>query len=75
MMVMVFVEPRLMDSHIHLSATGLMFSGLDLHPAVSCAHYIQIVTDITRSPILEPTGVGARVGRIGVAQSHCAEHQ
>src|SRR5262249_52627279 len=33
------------DSHIHLSATGLTISGLDLRPATSRAHCVQMVAD------------------------------
>lgn len=40
-----FVAPGFVDSHIHLSATGLTLSGLDLRPAVSRAHCIQMVAD------------------------------
>ncbi|KLO26686.1 amidohydrolase [Mycobacterium haemophilum] len=40
-----FVAPGFVDSHIHLSATGLMLSGLDLRSAVSRAHCIQMVAD------------------------------
>jgi predicted amidohydrolase YtcJ len=40
-----FVTPAFVDSHIHLSATGLTLSGLDLRPARSRAHCIQMVTD------------------------------
>ncbi|WP_082983299.1 amidohydrolase [Mycobacterium sp. 1423905.2] len=40
-----FVAPGFVDSHIHLSATGLMLSGLDLRPATSQAHCLQLVAD------------------------------
>jgi predicted amidohydrolase YtcJ len=40
-----FVAPGFVDSHIHLSATGLTLSGLDLRPAGSRAHCIQMVAD------------------------------
>ena len=40
-----FVAPGFVDSHIHLSATGLMLSGLDLRQAVSRAHCVQLVAD------------------------------
>ncbi len=40
-----FVAPGFVDSHIHLSATGLTLSGLDLRPARSRAHCIQLVAD------------------------------
>ncbi|OBG91713.1 amidohydrolase [Mycobacterium sp. E3251] len=40
-----FVAPGFVDSHIHLTATGLMLSGLDLRPATSRAQCIQLVAD------------------------------
>ncbi|HTQ16581.1 amidohydrolase [Mycobacterium sp.] len=40
-----FVAPAFVDSHIHLSATGLTISGLDLRPASSPAHCVQMVAD------------------------------
>lgn len=40
-----FVAPGFVDSHIHLTATGLTLSGLDLRPAGSRAHCIQMVAD------------------------------
>lgn len=40
-----FVAPGFVDSHIHLSATGLTISGLDLRPARSRAECLQMVAD------------------------------
>ena len=40
-----FVAPGFVDSHIHLSATGLTLSGLDLRSATSRAHCVQLVAD------------------------------
>ncbi len=40
-----FVAPAFVDSHVHLSATGLTLSGLDLRPAGSRAHCLQLVAD------------------------------
>jgi predicted amidohydrolase YtcJ len=40
-----FVAPGFVDSHIHLSATGLTLSGLDLRPAISRAQCIQMIAD------------------------------
>lgn len=40
-----FVAPGFVDSHIHLSATGLTLSGLDLRSATSRAHCLQLVAD------------------------------
>jgi predicted amidohydrolase YtcJ len=40
-----FVAPGFVDSHIHLSATGLTLSGLDLRAAKSRPHCLQMVAD------------------------------
>jgi predicted amidohydrolase YtcJ len=40
-----FVAPGFVDSHIHLSATGLTLSGLDLRSATSRGHSVQMVAD------------------------------
>jgi len=40
-----FVAPGFVDSHIHLSATGLTLSGLDLRSATSRAQCVQMVAD------------------------------
>lgn len=40
-----FVAPGFVDSHIHLTATGLMLSGLDLRPAPSRAQCLRMVAD------------------------------
>ncbi|WP_055399502.1 MULTISPECIES: amidohydrolase [unclassified Mycobacterium] len=40
-----FVAPGFVDSHIHLTATGLTLSGLDLRTAGSRAQCIQMVAD------------------------------
>jgi predicted amidohydrolase YtcJ len=40
-----FVAPGFVDSHIHLTATGLTLSGLDLRPATSYAQCLQMVAD------------------------------
>jgi predicted amidohydrolase YtcJ len=40
-----FVTPGFVDSHIHLTATGLTLSGLDLRAARSAAHCVQLVAD------------------------------
>src|SRR5262249_59856814 len=40
-----FVAPGFVDSHIHLSATGLTLSGLDLRPATSRAQCVQMIAD------------------------------
>lgn len=38
-----FVAPGFVDSHIHLTATGLTLTGLDLRPATSRAHCLQLI--------------------------------
>jgi len=40
-----FVTPGFVDSHIHLSATGLTLSGLDLRSAASRAQCVRMVAD------------------------------
>jgi predicted amidohydrolase YtcJ len=40
-----FVAPGFVDSHIHLTATGLTLIGLDLRPATSRAHCLQMIAD------------------------------
>ncbi|OIN81616.1 amidohydrolase [Mycobacterium malmoense] len=40
-----FVTPGFVDSHIHVTATGLTLSGLDLRPARSRAQCIRMVAD------------------------------
>jgi predicted amidohydrolase YtcJ len=40
-----FVAPGFVDSHIHLTSTGLTISGLDLRPATSRAQCIQMIAD------------------------------
>ncbi len=40
-----FVAPGFVDSHIHLTATGLTLTGLDLRPARSREHCIRMVAD------------------------------
>ena len=40
-----FVTPGFVDSHIHLTATGLTLSGLDLRAAGSATHCIRMVAD------------------------------
>ena len=40
-----FVAPAFVDSHVHLTATGLRITGLDLSAATSPAHCLQLVSD------------------------------
>jgi predicted amidohydrolase YtcJ len=40
-----FVAPGFVDSHIHLTATGLMLTGLDLRSSTSLRHCLQLIAD------------------------------
>ncbi|MGH3562022.1 MAG: amidohydrolase family protein, partial [Mycobacterium sp.] len=40
-----FVAPAFVDSHVHLTATGLTRIGLDLRPATSRRHCLQLIAD------------------------------
>ncbi len=40
-----FVAPAFVDSHVHLTATGLRITGLDLGGATSRAHCLQLIAD------------------------------
>jgi predicted amidohydrolase YtcJ len=40
-----YVAPGFVDSHIHLTATGLTLTGLDLRPATSRRHCLQLIAD------------------------------
>jgi predicted amidohydrolase YtcJ len=42
-----FVAPAFVDSHVHLTATGLTRIGLDLRPAVSRRHCLAMIADYT----------------------------
>ncbi len=44
-----FVAPAFVDSHVHLTATGLTFAGLDLRPATSLRHCLDLIGDYARS--------------------------
>src|ERR1700730_5268460 len=40
-----FVAPAFVDSHIHLTATGLTLTGLDLRASTSRSHCLQLIAD------------------------------
>jgi predicted amidohydrolase YtcJ len=40
-----FVAPAFVDSHVHVTATGLTLAGLDLRKATSLRHCLQLVAD------------------------------
>lgn len=44
-----FVAPAFVDSHVHLTATGLAVSGLDLRHATSLQHCMQLLGDHARA--------------------------
>lgn len=44
-----FVAPAFVDSHVHLTATGLTLAGLDLRQATSRAHCLQVIRDYARA--------------------------
>lgn len=44
-----FVAPAFVDSHVHVTATGLMLTGLDLRRATSLAHCLQLLGDFAAS--------------------------
>jgi len=43
-----FVAPAFVDSHVHLTATGLTLAGLDLRGATSLQHCLQLIGDYAR---------------------------
>ena len=49
-----FVAPAFVDCHVHLTATGLTLAGLDLRPARSLSHCLQLLTDYAAA---HPDGV------------------
>src|ERR1700722_1256293 len=49
-----FVAPGFVDSHIHVSATGLTLSGLDLRKATSREHCLRRVADSAAAPPGQP---------------------
>lgn len=44
-----FVAPAFVDSHVHLTATGLTLSGLDLRSAQSRQHCLQLLGEFART--------------------------
>ena len=44
-----FVAPAFVDSHVHLTATGLTLAGLDLRDATSSRHCLDLVADYVRT--------------------------
>lgn len=48
------VAPAFVDSHVHLTATGLTFTGLDLRTATSSRHCLQLIADYAAAHPGEP---------------------
>jgi predicted amidohydrolase YtcJ len=44
-----FVAPAFVDSHVHVTDTGLTLTGLDLRPARSLEHCLQLIADYART--------------------------
>src|SRR6185369_1480919 len=44
-----FVAPAFVDSHVHLTATGLTLAGLDLRAATSLRDCLQLIGDYART--------------------------
>jgi predicted amidohydrolase YtcJ len=44
-----FVAPAFVDSHVHLTATGLTLAGLDLRAATSLRHCLELIGDHART--------------------------
>jgi predicted amidohydrolase YtcJ len=44
-----FVAPAFVDSHVHLTATGLTLVGLDLRRAMSAQHCLALIADYARA--------------------------
>ena len=49
-----FVAPAFVDSHVHLTATGLTLTGLDLRAARSRQHCLQLIADYAAAHPGEP---------------------
>ena len=49
-----FVAPAFVDSHVHLTATGLTLVGLDLRETTSLRHCLQLIGDYARA---QPDGL------------------
>jgi predicted amidohydrolase YtcJ len=49
-----FVAPGFVDSHIHLTATGLTLTGLDLRASTSRRHCLQLIADYAAAHPGEP---------------------
>lgn len=67
-----FVAPAFVDSHVHLTATGLNLDGLDLRGATSLSHCLRLVDEYARR---HPDGLvwgTAGTSRVGPTKPHCA---
>ena len=63
-----FVAPAFVDSHVHLTATGLALVGLDLRAATSREHCLPLIAEYAQA---HPDGLdlGPRLGRVGLAEA------
>ena len=66
-----FVAPAFVDSHVHVTATGLALVGLDLRAATSREHCLRLVADYARRHP-DRADLGARLGRVPLAASATA---
>jgi predicted amidohydrolase YtcJ len=44
-----FVAPAFVDSHVHVTPTGLLLAGLDLHAATSRRHCLELIGEYARA--------------------------
>ncbi len=69
-----FVAPAFVDSHVHVTATGLMLAG----PRSAGGHIGAALPATRRGVRAGPsrrTDLGARLGRVGLAGGDAAEHR
>ena len=69
-----FVAPAFVDSHVHLTATGLTLAGLDLRAATSARHCLQLIAEYAPHTSRR-ADLGARLGRVGLAGPYATEHR
>ena len=69
-----FVAPAFVDSHVHLTATGLTLAGLDLRNATSLRHCLALIADYARA---HPDGPiwGHGWDESGWPETHRAQHR
>ena len=69
-----FVAPAFVDSHVHLTATGLTLAGLDLRAATSVRHCLQLIAEYAQT---HPDGPiwGHGWDESALAGSRAAQHR